>query len=209
MTGPDLYANPEPYYAPGWQPAAPPVDPVSVASLVTGVLGLGPVALGLGIGGLARTRATATTPRRGRGFALAGVVLGSLGTLALLVGGGLLVATALASRPLPADVSAPVDAHAVQLVTGNCLAELPADGPVDTVRVVPCDDEHVARVVSQYAFDEDAVWPGQQAADQRVAAGCVLSADETQAGDRLVTWAPTEESWGQGDRTGLCLVVAS
>lgn len=207
MSGPDLYSTPEPYYAPGWQPAAPPVDPVSVASLVTGVLGLGPVALGLGIGGLVRTRRAAPQPRRGRGLAVAGTVLGALGTVGLLVGGGLLLATALESRPLPPDVSAPLDAHAVQLVTGNCLAELPADGPVDTVRVVPCDDEHAARVVSQYAFDADAVWPGQQAADERVAAGCVLSADEAAAGDRLVTWAPSEESWGRGDRTGLCLVV--
>ncbi|WP_161604968.1 solute carrier organic anion transporter, partial [Cellulomonas massiliensis] len=63
MSRPDLYANPEPYHAPGWQPAAPPLDPVSVASLVTGVLGLGPVALGLGVGGLVRTRPAARPPR--------------------------------------------------------------------------------------------------------------------------------------------------
>lgn len=115
--------------------------------------------------------------------------------------------TTARSRPLPADVTAPTQAYAVQLVTGSCLAALPDDGEVDRVDVVPCADRHVAQVVAQYAFDAAAVWPGQDGAHARVARACVLSEEEVAGGVRLVTWAPTESGWAGGDRTGLCVAV--
>ena len=173
-------------------------------SLVTGLLGLGPVALVLGVVALRRIGRRRT---RGRGLAVAGAVLGILETVALIVVGTVLVLTALATRPLPADVPAARDAHAQQLVTGNCLATVPDDGPVDSVRVVPCADPHEAQVVTEYTFAADAVWPGQQAADARVARACVLDDAEVTGGVRTVTWSPTERSWADGDRLGLCLAV--
>ena len=62
------------------------------------------------------------------------------------------VLTAMATRPLPADVPAARDARAQQLVTGNCVLSLPDDGPVDTVRVVPCAEPHEAQVVTEFTF---------------------------------------------------------
>jgi len=168
------------------------------------VLLLGPVALALGIVGLRRTTARRT---RGRGLAIAGVVLGAVGTVALAAGIVVAVLTASAQRPLPPDVPQARDAHAAQLVTGNCLAALPADGSVETVRVVPCAEPHAAQVVTDYEFTSNAVWPGQDAADARVARACVLKDDEVAAGARTVTWAPTEAGWARGDRRGLCLAV--
>lgn len=205
MTGP--YGYPEPFYAPGWTPPPPPTDGVSVAALVTGVLGTGPVALVLGLVGLRRTRPAAPRPRRGRGLAVAGVVLGAVATLAWVPLIAVLVGSAVASRPLPADVPAPVDAHAVQLVPGSCLAEVPEDGPVDRVRVVPCADPHAAQVLSSYAFEPGADWPGATEASARVAASCTLTAAERDQGTRMLAWAPTEASWARGDRTGLCVAV--
>jgi len=175
-----------------------------VWSLVTGLLGLGPVALVLAVVALRRI---ATRHTRGRGLAIAGAVVGVLGTVALAVGLTTVVLTAAATRPLPADVAAARDARTQQLVTGNCLADLPPDGPVRSVRVVPCADPHEAQVVTEFSFAANAVWPGQQAADARVARACVLDDAEVAAGVRTVTWSPTEQSWGDGDRVGLCLAV--
>lgn len=203
MSQPPLTAPDEPYYAPGWQPARRPTDAFAIAALVTGVLGLGLVAVGLGVAALVRIGRNGT---RGRGLAVAGVVLGTIGTL--VVAGLVAVAVNgfLGTRPLPPDVTDARDAHARQLVTGNCLDPLPDDGEVDEVRVVPCADPHAAQVISQYEFGSDAVWPGQAAADRRVATACQVSAAETEAGLTPVTWAPTEQSWEDGDRTGLCLL---
>ena len=182
----------------------PRLEPTAVWSLVTGLLALGPVAIVLAIVALRRIASRHT---RGRGLAIAGAVLGIVGTLAIAAAVTALVLTAAASRPLPTDVPAARDARAQQLVTGNCVATLPDDGSVGSVRVVPCADPHEAQVITEFSFAQDAVWPGQQAADARVARACVLDESEIEAGVLTVTWAPTERSWADGDRVGLCLAV--
>ena len=180
------------------------MEPLAVWALVTGVLLIGPAALVLAVLALRRIARHGT---RGKGMAVAGGVLGVVATLALAAGITVVALTAAATRPLPPDVGSARDAHAQQLVTGNCLARLPSDGHVDTVRVVPCADEHAAQVVTVYEFSGDAVWPGQLAADARVARSCVLDQDELDAGVTTASWAPTERSWARGDRIGLCLAV--
>ena len=144
--------------------------------------------------------------RRGRALAVAGIALGAVWTVVALVIAAAAVMLAIGSRPLPPDVPHARDAHARALVTGNCVDPLPADGDIDIVHVVPCATPHAARVITQYAFEPDAVWPGQAAADRRVAMACELSAAESAAGLTPLTWAPTPESWRRGDRTGLCLI---
>jgi hypothetical protein len=204
MSAADPYGYPQQaFYAPGWQPPRPRVEPLAVAALVTGLLGLGPVALVLGVVALVRLR---RSDRRGRALAVAGTVLGVLGTLAWAALVTVLVATAVQTRALPSDVAEPRDAHAVQLVTGSCLADLPAGTQVDRVRVVPCAQEHLAQVITGYTFDDD-TWPGDAAALERTSAACSLTDQERADGLRLVAWAPTERSWSGGDRTGLCLAV--
>lgn len=192
------------YYAPGWEPAAPRTEPLAVAAIPTGLL-LGPVGVGVGVAALARIRRDGS---RGTGLAWAGIALGLAVTLtAVAVVVALLVGDA-ATRPLPAEVSEPRSAHARQLVLGSCLAELPDDGPVASVRVVPCGDAHEAQVVARTDFPADARWPGQDAADARVSRVCtpaVLSGDAPAEGIELVVWSPSEASWAEGDRTGLCV----
>ncbi len=90
------YGAPPTYGAPGYgapgygaptyggypYPAGQSTDGVSVAALVTGLLQLNVVALVLGIVGLNRVRRTGN---QGRGMAIAGIVLGGLQTLAVIV----------------------------------------------------------------------------------------------------------------------------
>ncbi|QJW38650.1 DUF4190 domain-containing protein [Cellulosimicrobium protaetiae] len=197
----------ETYYAPGWQPATPRVEPLAVASVPAGVV-LGPVGIGLGAAGLSRVRARGT---RGRGLAVAGIVVGALVTAAWA--GGMLAwwQGEQARAPLAGDVDAPRTVHAVQLVLGSCLGTLPPDGAVSEVLVVPCADEHRAQVVARTDLGADEVWPGQQAVDRRVARVCTPEALGADAPDDvgLVVWSPTEASWRDGDRTGLCVAASA
>ncbi|MEV7971692.1 DUF4190 domain-containing protein [Cellulomonas sp. NPDC089187] len=72
-----------PMGAPGSYPGpSDGTDGVALASLITGVLGTGPVALVLGIIGLKRT---GPGQKGGRGFAIAGTVLGGLGMLGWII----------------------------------------------------------------------------------------------------------------------------
>lgn len=193
----------ETYYAPGWTPPPPRTEPLAVASVPAGLL-LGPVGIGLGGAALSRVRAHRT---RGRGLALTGMVVGAAVTLGWVVGGFAWWQGEQARTPLAGDVSAPTTVSSRQLVLGSCLDELPPDGEVSRVRVVPCADEHRARVVARTDFGADEVWPGQAAAERRVARVCGPESLGAAApeGLELVVWAPTEASWRDGDRTGLCL----
>ncbi len=197
------FAVPEPYYAPGW-PTAPRrrLDGLAVAAFVTAVVGLGVVGIGLGLAALRRIRRGTTT---GRGLALAGVAIGAVWTVAQVVVAVSLVNASIATRPLPLTVEEAQVVPVGRLVTGHCLGVLPDDGDVRRVEVVPCGAEHAAQVISQFRFAPDAVWPGQEAANARVAIGCELSEPERDAGAEVVTWAPTERSWEDGDRIGLCV----
>lgn len=180
------------------------MDGWAVAALVTALLGLGPVALVLALVALRRTRSHGT---RGRGLAVAALVIGVVELVALIAGVVVVLLLVRAAAPLGVDVDAPRTARAGQLVVGHCLQRLPADGDVGTVTVVPCDQPHEARVVSAFRFADEATWPGQGAADARVARSCQLTDAEAAAGAHLVAWAPTEQSWSRGDRTGLCLLT--
>ncbi|MGW6130954.1 DUF4190 domain-containing protein [Cellulomonas sp. NPDC055163] len=73
------------YGQPGYGQPAPVsrgTDGMSIAALVTGILGLGVVPIVLGILGLKRTKANGTS---GRGLSIAGIVLGALSFIAWIV----------------------------------------------------------------------------------------------------------------------------
>ena len=139
-------------------------------------------------------------------MAVAALVIGAVELIATI---GVVIALVVATRaiaPLPSDVPTPQDVTARRLVVGNCVAELPPDGDVDTVRVVPCADKHAALVGGSTRLTDD-TWPGQTAVDREVAATCVLTDSQRTAGASLRAWSPTEQGWQVGDRTGLCFVV--
>jgi hypothetical protein len=117
--------------------------------------------------------------------------------------------------PMTADVAEPTTVNAVQLVLGSCLADAPSSEVVTTVEVVPCTAPHAMQVVGRTDAAPDAVWPGDEVAARRAARACstdLLGPAGRQSateGLTFVVWTPSEESWAQGDRTGLCLAVDS
>ena len=138
--------------------------------------------------------------RAGRRAIIAAVVV----LVVLLLGTAVLGALRyLQTRPL-GEVTGPVTAAVGRLDVGHCLAELPEDGPVGRVRVVPCADPHEAEVVGAQTLD-DGAFPGADAVAEELAGRCRLPTAAREAGQRLVLWAPSAASWRTGDRRGLCL----
>jgi hypothetical protein len=92
---PPAGGGPYPYgSAPYPGPQAPGTDGVSIAALVTSLLGMNVVAVVLGILGLRRTKKNGT---QGRGLALTGLILGALELVAIVVV-SIAVATAVVSH---------------------------------------------------------------------------------------------------------------
>jgi hypothetical protein len=147
-------------------------------------------------------------------------VIGTLALIVLVVGLAAGI-SALVSRsherawePVPTDVAAPTQANAVQLVLGSCLSSVPASDVPTEVEVVPCADPHAAQVVGRTDSAPDAVWPGDDVVARRAAQSCsaaLFGPDAREAGAEasFVVWAPTEASWEDGDRAGLCLAVSA
>jgi hypothetical protein len=145
------------------------------------------------------------------------VAVVALAAVAAVVVTGVLGVQAVRGRgwePLPAPVTEATDAHAVQLVLGTCVAELPDGALVRRVHVVPCEEPHEAQVVGRTDAPAEAVWPGEGAAAARVSRACgpdLLGPAARDGGAAesvaFVVWSPSEDSWARGDRTGLCLAV--
>ncbi|MGW8568635.1 septum formation family protein [Isoptericola sp. NPDC055881] len=158
-----------------------------------------------------------TSPGRrpGSGRARRGVLwAGAAVAVLAVVGGGVALGVTSARHrawePLPAAVTQPVEANAVQLVLGSCLRELPT-GDVGRVTVVPCSDEHAAQVVGRTDSAPGAVWPGPDALGRRASAVCgaqqLGGTGREVEGVRFVVLTPSEAGWTSGDRASLCLAV--
>jgi len=103
--GPDAAGEQSPFGRPGAFASRTTTDGMSVAALVTGVIGLGVVPVVLGIVGLKRTKAHGTS---GRGLSIAGIVLGAVGTVAWLVVGVLAFGLATNTADVVSTISSAV-----------------------------------------------------------------------------------------------------
>lgn len=131
------------------------------------------------------------------------VLLATAGVVALAAQ----VARVSATQPL-GDVRSPTTAHVRALGDGHCVAELPADGRVARVRVVPCDRPHEAEVLGVLVLTDDA-WPGAGEVEQRAAAACEMDRRQSADGWVPVVWTPSEAGWSQGDRRALCVAAST
>lgn len=111
---------------------------------------------------------------------------------------------------LEPDVSSSTSASVSQLVVGNCLEDVSGSGSVGEVDVVPCSDDHGAQVVGSTTFT-DGDFPSQDTLVTQTTAICspdLVTSGDVPADDlSLVVWTPSEDSWADDDRTGLCIAV--
>jgi len=88
--------------------------------------------------------------------------------------------------------------------TGHCIADLPRDGEVARVELVPCSHPHEAEVVGLLTLPDES-WPGQESVDNQVTRWCEMDSAQQEAGFQPVVWTPSRRGWGQGDHRGVCL----
>jgi len=208
--------------APAYLPPKRPTDGVSIAALVTGVIGLGVVPVVLGALGLHRTRGGHLG---GRGLAIAGLVLGVLQTLAyagfalLLVLGGWgslregftdgWQSAAESSADAPTTVFG-----ADELTLGDCLVEDGGMAGAD-VEVVDCADAHDAEVLDVVTTTATGDYPGDDPMAAEADTACSASLDAQLAAAGLPAdglwygwYTPSEATWADGDREIDCLLYA-
>lgn len=199
---------PSPYYG---APAPAGTDGVSIAALVTGIVGLGPVALILGIIGVRRT---SKTGQGGKGMAIAGIVLGALTTIGWTI--LLLLLTIFATND---DVRDAFEEGLQQgweqeagFDVGACL-NIPDDaGNIGQATEADCAGEHTAEVIATTQLTDDE-FPGDDSVMATADEFCVgefggyVGAEFDASTLDLYYGLPTSTSWALGDRQIVCYVT--
>ncbi|WP_187283188.1 DUF4190 domain-containing protein [Streptomyces sp. t39] len=191
---------------------------LSIASLVLGIVCcIPPLGLVLGLVALTQIRRRG---QRGKGMAVAGVVLSSLSTVLLVVfmatgGAGDFWREFKKGMDEASSASSPFD-----LAKGDCFdipgAEVPDETETESVPTKDCAEPHDAEVTGSYRLDEADGYPASDAADAAMEKRCngisdAYVPDPSALPSHVANYyfLPTRESWDLGDRTVTCALAAT
>jgi hypothetical protein len=210
----------QPYQAYSYGAQPPPqsgTNGMAITSFILGLVGVTVLSIIFGIIGLIQIK---NRGQRGKGFAIAGLILSGLWIVvivAVILGGGLSVNANVGSGGnSPGPVTSTKQVNIFSLKVGECFQNPPASQSilgVTDVTATPCTVAHNAQVFAQFAAT-DASYPGAKALIREAQHGCQT---RTSALDRskitstmsLHFLYPEPGSWSNGRRAITCLVVDS
>ncbi|MER7518620.1 DUF4190 domain-containing protein [Streptomyces sp. NPDC126499] len=233
---PGPYASPGPYTSPPPGPYGPygpggPAGPLghgvpgpygvprqstnglAVASLVSGIVCcLPPLGLVFGLIALPQIK---KKQQKGKGMAIAGIVLSSLACLMMALGfvsGGFADAWREFDKGMD---EAAAERSAFSLRKGDCFrVDVKRETYATDVETVPCTTPHEGEVSGGFKVTGFTKWPGEDAIDRIAEDRC----QDVNSAYALDTWAvpedaltyyylPTKESWRAGDRAVTCALA--
>lgn len=201
---------------------------MAIASFVFGLLGFTIIGAVLAIifGILALNR-IGVTLQRGKGLAIAGLVLSGLWIVMFGVAAGLAVIGYQVARdqggPLPAsssplpNVSGGTTVSVFSLVTGDCFDNPTATGmqTVNLVEKIPCTQPHNAQIFATFNVKGSALdYPGTAKMQGIATSGCnariaaSLDKAKVNSGMTIHFLFPLQDSWLGGRRTISCIIVS-
>lgn len=187
---------PPPYSGEGYpvSSGSAPLSTLSVVALITGIF-CGLIGVIFGFLGLKETRNGA---KRGRGLAIAGIVLGLLTTV-----GGIIIAIAIFAAGANF-----VDSLATNMEVGDCIEEIPTADEVYTLPKVDCSEPHTGEVFATVTVADADTYPGVDVMmsyeDQCASQIDVMTLPDDAS---LFLLYPTQDTWDAGDRTVVCVVT--
>ena len=188
---------PMPPSGPGWGPptAAAGFDGFAIAALVFGILPCVPLGIIFGIIALVRI---GKSGQRGKGLAIAGIVLASVWGALMVIG----------------VIFAEDEKDVFSLTVGDCFDDPPTGSELQTVETVECSGPHDAEVYAEFDSAEDGAYPGDGDMQAEAEQGCIerfedfvgIAPETSELG--IVYLHPTEDSWdGIDDRQITCVVT--
>jgi hypothetical protein len=185
---------PPPYY--GQPPQAQTTSGFAVASLILGLLGGVLFSVIFGIIALGKTKPGG---QRGRGMAIAGLVLS-----------GVWVAI-IAAAIVFAALSPTHTVSARNVKVGDCFADTPTGSRVSWVNTTSCDRPHSAEVAAVLTmpdgpFPDDSVFSDYKQRCRDSLASYSATAMQDPNVD-LAVMPPSQDSWKQGDRDMVCIAT--
>jgi hypothetical protein len=176
-----------------------------VLGFIFGLISFIPLGIIFGIVALARIPRTG---QKGKGLAIAGLVLSGLWLA------GIVAAVALADpnegdRDASGQVTTTQNIDATKLRVGDCVTEI-KEGEFKDIKVQPCDQANGGKVFAVFDLP-GSKFPGLASVQQSAEKGCTdrWAAGNEQASTPSDIWYlhPTSDSWSLGDHGVTCLVA--
>jgi hypothetical protein len=189
----------------GWFAVERTTNGLAIASLVTAFTCIPLLATGLGIGGLRQIRRRG---QRGRGLAIAGIVINAVATIVVVLA-VVLGATSDSGNTRVEDIKTGQCFNTV----GEPLSKFGEGNHISrSVDVVSCDDEHDAEAFSVFTLDPTGhqAYPGAVTVAHEAGVRCAsdardyLGADPLPIGMDIFTYYPPASSWNDGHRSVTC-----
>ncbi|ORA61378.1 peptidylprolyl isomerase [Mycobacteroides franklinii] len=184
---------------------------LAITSLIFGIIPCcnGIPALIFGIIGLNQTKRTG---QKGRGLAIAGIVLGCIW---LVVSVAVAIGLAIKDQPKRDEsghLTQSGDMDVTKLRVGDCIADLGEKSYYTTTKAIPCAQPHKAEVYAVVPLSGSSL-PSQSVLDQKGndECGAELETYAPNAFDddavQITYLYPTKRSWAQGDRAIACVAT--
>lgn len=183
------------------------VSGVAIAALILGILPT--CVIGLVVSIVALTQ-TGRNKRRGRGLAIAGLVLSILWLGAGVALGVLGYQNRPPERSADGTITEAGKLFASDLRNGDCFNGLGDSDTIDRVSAVPCSEAHEAEVFATPDLPGGEVYPGAETASRVSRTSCQGELAKLPAAVQHeiateVTWLyPVEDAWNAGDRNAIC-----
>jgi hypothetical protein len=132
--------------------------------------------------------------------------------LLLVVLALLLVACGGAQRGESGEITEGGDVDVFSLNVGDCFGATEGD-EVASVQAVPCSEPHESEVFALVDYEDGDEWPGDEAITTFSDEECGAAFEEyigmsyNESRYFITYLQPTEETWADGDREVVCLVV--
>ena len=200
-------------YTYGQQPPKQTINGLAITSFILGLIGGTILSLIFGIVGLVQIRKRG---QRGRGFAIAGMILAVIwiGVAVALVLNGTL---SFNKQPSTTGVTKPGRINIFALRVGDCFQNPPPSQSalgVTDVSVVPCTTAHNAQVFAQFDATNHS-YPGSAALIKEAQTGCQSRISANVNRSKITSTMtlrflyPEPQSWTNGRRLITCLIVDS
>jgi Domain of unknown function (DUF4190)/Septum formation len=201
-----------PYTSAGQSPASGKTSGWAISSFILGLLGvfvLGAIFCFVALGRIKRLG------QRGRGLAIAGLVLSALWLVVIVI---VVVVNNLGSAtrsPATGAITQGGKLSAFSLAVGDCFNNPPGATSLTSVTAIPCSQAHNAQIYAKFNLAGSMVsYPGDTALTRDATNGCnahisVLDKSKITNSMTIRFLFPQQDSWIAGKRTVSCMVVNS
>jgi Domain of unknown function (DUF4190)/Septum formation len=203
------YPGADPYNQ-GMPPGSGKMSGWAIAGFVTGLIGAFLLGVIFGFIALGRIKRLG---QRGRGLAIAGIVLSAVWLIGFIAIGVVGAHGQPSQSANPGQITHSRKLSVFSLAVGDCFNNPAGASSVTTVTAIPCNKPHNAQIYAKFNLTgSDLSYPGTSKVTKLAAAGCnartsTINKSAAPSTTTIRLLFPEQDAWVNGRRTVACMIV--